>query len=138
MFLLEIEGLARDGWDDKQIAERYHITPQYFCQLKDKYVELFESLKRGRAPLTVNVENSLYKRAVGLEVKTIIKKVTPDGEEILQETITQLPPDTGACMAWLKNKKPELWNRQPVKIEQTNIDWSELIVLPDVPGDKNE
>ena len=136
-FLLNIEGLARDGWDDKQICEKYHLNETYFCELKNKYPELNEALKRGRSPLDIHVENSLYKRAVGLKIITVVRKfiIDENGNEtekvIVQETETQLPPDTGACMAWLKQRKPEKWNKQPIKIEQTNIDYSDLIELPD-------
>ena len=125
-FLLELEGLARDGWDDKQIAEKYHIEQTYFCDLKQKYPQLNQALKRGRKPLNIIVENSLYKRAVGLKTKTIIKQWIEDEEGSqtgglrITETETEYPPDTGAAMAWLKQRKPELWNKQPIKIDHTS------------------
>ncbi len=118
MFLLQIEGWARDGYDDCQIAEMLDLNPTYFCTKKLEFPELPKALKKGRQPLEVLVENSLFKRATGLKVKTTVRKwvVMPneDGEdqnvEVVQETETELPPDTGAAMAWLKHKKPEMWN----------------------------
>lgn len=118
MFYLQIEGWARDGYDDYQIADLLTLTATYFCDLKKKYPELSEALKKGRRPLEVLVENSLFRRATGLKVKTTVRKweIWPneDGEpqrvEVVQETETELPPDTGAAMAWLKHKKPEMWN----------------------------
>lgn len=118
MFILQIEGWARDGYDDCQIAELLDLTATYFCDLKNKYPELSKALKKGRQPLEVLVENSLFKRATGLKVKTTVRKwdVYEDDEgnirnvQIVQETETELPPDTGAAMAWLKHKKPEIWN----------------------------
>lgn len=118
MFLLKVEGWARDGYDDCQIAEMLDLTANYFSELKGKLTVLSVALKKGRQPLEVLVENSLFKRATGLKVKTTVRKwvVMPneDGEyqnvEVVQETETELPPDTGAAMAWLKHKKPEMWN----------------------------
>lgn len=113
--LLKIEGWARDGWEDKQIAEALRYNETYFSELKGLKSELSEALKRGRQPLDILVENSLYKRATGLKVKTVVKRwmVLPDGTktdtEILQETESEVPPDTGAAMCWLKNRKPEIW-----------------------------
>lgn len=122
VFLAEVEGYARDGWDDKQIAENYGLNSNYFTQLKAKFPNLNNAIKRGKAPLDLKVENSLYKRATGLRVKTVVKRwQIVDGiespVEIIQETETELPPDTGAAMAWLKQRKPEQWNKQPDKHE---------------------
>ncbi|WP_165798996.1 bacteriophage terminase small subunit [Sphingobacterium corticibacter] len=118
MFLLQIEGWARDGYDDRQIAELLDLSAEHFSRLKSANPQLYQALKKGRQPLEVLVENSLFKRATGLKVKTTVRKwvVMPneDGEyqnvEVVQETETELPPDTGAAMAWLKHKKPEMWN----------------------------
>lgn len=115
-FLLKMEGYARDGWNEEQIARSIGLNVTYFSELKTKYTELAEAIKRGRRPLDIIVENSLYKRAVGLKVKSITKRwmTLPDGSktdtEIIQEVETELPPDTGAMMAWLKHRKPEQWN----------------------------
>ncbi len=118
MFILQVEGWARDGYDDKQIAEMLDLDPTYFCKLKIQYPQLPQALKKGRQPLEVLVENSLFKRATGMKVKTTVRKwdIYEDDEgklrnvQIVQETETELPPDTGAAMAWLKHKKPEIWN----------------------------
>lgn len=121
--LLKIEGWARDGWEDKQIAKNLKYNETYFSELKSKITGLSEALKRGRQPLDIIVENSLYKRATGLKVKSVVRRwmLLPDGTktdtEILQETESELPPDTGAAMAWLKNRKPKTWNQQPTKVE---------------------
>lgn len=123
--LILIEGYARDGFDDLQIAALLGYNSSYFSGLKNSKDEISKALKRGRKPLEIMVENSLFKRATGMKIKTIIRKwmVLPDGTqtdtEIIQETESELPPDTGAAMAWLKNKKPDVWNKQPIKIDST-------------------
>lgn len=125
MFLLEIEGYARNGWDDKQIAEKLGLNETYFCTQKKKFPKLSEALKRGRRPLITIVENALLKRAMGAKYKTTIRKwTTIEGVdtpvEIVQETETEVPPDTGAAMAWLKHRDPKLWNAQPTKVAATD------------------
>jgi hypothetical protein len=129
--LLIVEGMARDGLDNKDIAKYFNYTEWQFSRLvraenKDNPGEpsqLAQALRKGRKPLEIIVENSLFKRATGMKVKTITKRwmILPDGTktdtEIIQETESELPPDTGAAAVWLKQKKPEIWNKQPVKIE---------------------
>lgn len=120
-----IEEMARDGLDDKQIAEKIGYGQQYFVELKKKFSELSEALKRGRKPLNYFVESSLFKRAVGLKVKSTTTKQIKDkqtGEIIAEEVVTtetELPPDTGAMAYWLKQRKADKWNKEPVKVDVT-------------------
>jgi excinuclease UvrABC ATPase subunit len=141
--LLIVEGLARDGYDNKHIAEYFNYTETYFSELVNSITELSEALKKGRRPLEVMVENSLFRRAFGgIKLKTQVrrfleqkcecegynkkcqqckgtgKKIITD-VELVQETVTELPPDTGAAALWLKQKKPDIWNKQPIKLDTT-------------------
>ena len=131
--LLRIEGWARDGWEDKQIAEQLGLNEQYFCEIKLKFPELAESLNRGRQPLDIIVENSIYKRAIGMKIKTVTKRwmKLADGSEtdieVISETTQEIPPDFNSGQFWLKFRKPEIWNKQPEKIELTGKDGKDLI-----------
>jgi hypothetical protein len=140
--LLLVEGLARDGLDNKDIAKYLGYSETHFSELVNELSELSEALKKGRKPLEIIVENSLYRRATGMKVKTQVRrfleerchcegedKRCPDCKgtgkriitdvETVQETITEIPPDTGAAAFWLKQKKPDIWNRQPEKTESS-------------------
>lgn len=123
--LLTIEGMVRDGATNKQVAEYLRYSETYFCELLKKTPELSEVFTRARRPLTVSVENSLYRRAIGMKVKTVTKRwmVGPDGKqtdiEIIQETESEVPPDPKAIAFWLTQRKPEVWNKQPQKIDVT-------------------
>jgi DnaJ-class molecular chaperone len=138
--LLIVEGLARDGLDNVQIASYFGYNEQYFSTLVNSISELSKALKKGRKPLEIIVENSLYRRATGLKVTTQVRrfletkchcegmdkscpdckgsgKIQDTDKELVTETVTELPPDTGAAALWLKQKKPDIWNKQPSKIE---------------------
>lgn len=127
--LVFVEGWARDGLDDKQIAEKLDYNETWFCTLKKKFPKLTKALKSGRAPLDFVVETSLYKRASGQAIQrtvtTVKKDILVDGvptgavEVLTTENVTTMAPDTGAAMAWLKQRKPETWNKQPTKIDAT-------------------
>lgn len=129
--LLRIEGWARDGLDDKQIAANLRYNETYFSELKSKIPELSEALKKGRAPLDIIVESTLYRRAVGAKIKVQqaikVKEVYYDDEghkcekervEVV-ELEQELPSDTTAQIFWLKNRKPDIWNRQPERVDLT-------------------
>ena len=63
--LLKIEGWARDGLTDEQIAEKIKITPSTLYEWKKRYSEISEALKKGKEVVDRQVENALLKRALG-------------------------------------------------------------------------
>lgn len=129
--LLRIQGWARDGLDDKQIAEHIGYSAAHFSVLKGRTPKLSNALKKGRAPLDTIVESTMYRRAVGMSINVEqafkCKEVSYDEngnrhETEVIKTVTlkqELPPDTTAQIFWLKNRKPDYWNKQPIRIDET-------------------
>lgn len=111
--LLKIEGWARDGLIEDQIAYNMGITRQTLSVWKNKYPSIFDALKRGKEVVDRQVENALLKRALGYEyeeVKQIIEKddMGRDRKKV-EKTLKQIAPDTTAQIFWLKNRKPDTW-----------------------------
>lgn len=65
--LLKIEGWARDGLTDEQIAENMGISRSTLNEWKKKYSDISDTLKRGKEIVDRQVENALLKRALGYE-----------------------------------------------------------------------
>lgn len=63
--LLLLEGWARDGLNDEQIAKNIGITVSTFYEWKKKYSEISESLKKGKEVVDYEVENALLSSALG-------------------------------------------------------------------------
>lgn len=63
--LLLIEGWARDGLTDEQIAHNMGIASSTLYDWKKRHSEISESLKRGKDVVDRQVENALLKRALG-------------------------------------------------------------------------
>ena len=107
--LILIEGWARDGLTDQQIAKNIGISKQTFYDWKKKYADFSDSLKNGKEVIDIQVENSLLKRALGYEYEEVSEKF--DGGILTERKITkkQVVPDTTAQIFWLKNRKPSVW-----------------------------
>ena len=76
--LLKIEGWARDGLTDEQIAHNIGIASRTLYEWKNKYTQLSQALKRGKEVIDRQVENALLKRALGYtyaEIKSEIIRV---------------------------------------------------------------
>ena len=72
--LLKIEGWARDGLTDKQMAHNIGVSEQTLNVWKKKYPSLFESLKRGKEVVDREVENALLRRALGYTYEEVTKE----------------------------------------------------------------
>lgn len=107
-----------------------------------KFSALSASLKKGKAPVDIEVENALLKRATGYTVKLkkpikvkTTKRVTGKGE-VTEERIEYadeeqyIPPDTTAQIFWLKNRRPDKWrDKRDEAPQQTNELLQSLIDL---------
>lgn len=111
--LLKLEGYARDGLTDKEIAEKIGINPATLYDWKKKYDEISEALKRGKEVVDRMVENALLKRALGYQYDEVKEK--REGGILTERTVTrkEVVPDTTAQIFWLKNRKPEMWRDKP-------------------------
>ena len=130
--LLKIEGWARYGLTDEQIAHNMGISPSTLYEWKNAYSEFSESLKRGKEVVDRQVENALLKRALGYEYEEISEKF--EGGVLTERKVTkkQVVPDTTAQIFWLKNRKPSDWRDKPEgETEQGGITIVNNIPRPD-------
>nr|DAO65178.1 MAG TPA: terminase small subunit [Caudoviricetes sp.] len=122
--LLKIEGWARDGLTDEQIANNIGISVSCLNNWKNKYVEILESLKRGKEVIDRQVENALLKRALGYEYTETTREYIPELDEMktTKKVTKQVAPDTTAQIFWLKNRKPDKWRDKQEDEDRTAID----------------
>ncbi len=109
--LLKIEGWARDGLTDEQIATNIGIAYSTLRDWRDKYPALSAALKKGKEVVDRQVENALLQRALGYEYTETTREYVPElGEMHVTKKVTkQVAPDTTAQIFWLKNRKPQEW-----------------------------
>lgn len=132
--LLKIEGWARDGLTDEQIAQNMGVAYSTFRTWRDKYSALSAVLKKNKDVADRQVENSLFERALGgtREVRKTFKvkeKYYDDhGKLCEKEKLVQatdevyIPGDTTAQIFWLKNRKPDKWRDKQEYEDRTSID----------------
>ena len=117
--LLKLEGWARDGLIDEQIAKNMGIALSTLKLWKNGHPAILAALKRGKEVIDIEVENALYKRAIGYTYEEVKEEEMPDGRIRRTVTIKEVAGDTTAQIFWLKNRKPAEWrDKQNVEIEQ--------------------
>jgi DNA-binding XRE family transcriptional regulator len=111
--------LALLGLDDSEMARVFDVTEQTINNWKKSHTEFFESLRQGKDIADAQVTRRLYERAMGYshEAVKIFANPTTGAEQIVPFT-EHYPPDTTACIFWLKNRQKGRW-RDRVEQEVT-------------------
>lgn len=107
--LILVEGWARDGLTDEQIAKNLGIGYTTLKEYKNKYPSFSATLKRGKEVVDIEVENALLKRALGYTYDEETYEELSDGTSKSKVVTKHIPGDTTAQIFWLKNRKPGVW-----------------------------
>lgn len=110
--LLKIRGWARDGLIDKQIAHNMGVAWSTLKIWKNRFPELAEAISKSKEVVDREVENALYKRALGYWVTETETTTFSDGTTKTTEKRRHIVPDTTAQIFWLKNRKPDEWREK--------------------------
>ena|SRR5699024_335233 len=138
-----LEGWARSGLSDEQIAHNVGIRPSTFYEWINKFPEISEAIKKGKEVADFEVENAMFKSALGYEyeeVKTYIEDSGGGQKKRIEKTKKHVAPNVTAQIFWLKNRKSAEW-RDKQNIEHSgNIDVGKKsdIILKYLDGDTDD
>ena len=113
------------GFTDKQLADFFDVNESTITRWKQKYPEFRTSIKSGKVVADAQVVESLFKRAMGMEVTEV--EVRGNDENKIKRVIKKyIPPDTTAQIFWLKNRQPELWREKSTVANEVKIETSPI------------
>lgn len=136
--LTRLTGWARDGLTEPQICQNMGIGISTLTEWKTKFPAIAASIKKGREPVDIQVENALLRRALGYDYEETITEVEDLGggrtKKHVRKVTRHVAPDTTAQIFWLKNRKPKQWRD---KMEAAvNIDTEDLSPLVELLKDE--
>lgn len=106
------------GATDKQMADFFEVSEVTFNAWKKEHPDFLKSLKENKEIADAQVASSLFNRALGYSHnEDDIRAV--NGEIVITPTIKHYPPDTTACIFWLKNRQPKLWREKQPEVSET-------------------
>ena len=147
--LIKLEGYARDGMVDRELASAMGISRTTLNKWKDKFPQMAAVLKCGKEIADRKVENALFDKCTGktvtlkkpLKVKRVEydqktgKKIAEHEEVIQAEQEEYIPADTKAIQFWLTNRKPDVWKN---KVEIDNKEDGEETGIIQIETEGNE
>lgn len=116
--LLRIQGWARDGLTDEQIAKNMGISKQTFYDWQKKFSDFADSVKKNKEVVDREVENALLKSAKGYDVIETVEELRFNKKKgdyemmVTRRTTKHIPPSQVAQIFWLKNRKPKEWRER--------------------------
>lgn len=97
--------LARLGATDKELADFFSVDERTINRWKEAHPQFCQSLKEGKLMSDARVSEALYTKAIGYE-----------------HNERHYPPDTTACIFWLKNRQPEKWrDKTDIAVDTTSV-----------------
>ena len=123
-FIEQAKNYASLGATDEQMASFFDVHLSTFYEWKIKQPKFRDALIISKVTYDSLIERSLAERARGyscMEDKIFFK----DGKATIMPTVKHYPPDTTACIFWLKNRQPDEW-RDVQHHDNTNRSENEL------------
>lgn len=138
-----ISGWARSGLTDTQIAQALDISLKCLNRNMKTHNELREIIMDGREYAQLQIENALFKKAIGYKyVETTREPVKVYDENgrwagefelaVTKQVKKQQAPDTGAIIYWLEHRAPDRWQQkitagdgEPIEITIKRKVWQE-------------
>lgn len=109
-YVPQVEKFCRLGATNPEIADFLGVSGQTINVWSNKYPDFADAIKRGKALADANVADALYRRATGWQHEAVKIFADPKtGSEMQVKYIEHYPPDTVACIFWLKNRAPDRW-----------------------------
>lgn len=109
-FAAQAAKLCELGATDADLAEFFEVSERTINRWQVRFPEFCRSLKVGKDTADDRVERSLFHRANGYTYDAV-KIFMPAGakEPAYAPYREHVPPDTTACIFWLKNRRKEQW-----------------------------
>lgn len=119
---------ASTGLTDAQISHNMGISVSTLNEWKRRFPQIMDALKKGKIVADQEVENAMYKSAIGYYVEEEVQELSFEAATGNSKLITTkrskkwCPPSVTAQIFWLKNRQPDRWRDKVIQGVETNSD----------------
>ncbi len=105
-----VHKIALLGAKEEEIAGILGVSVRTVNYWKTESPDFLHALNTGRIAADASVADSLYRRALGYSHKAVKIFADPKtGKTVIVPYTEHYPPDSTACIFWLKNRQRKLW-----------------------------
>ena len=124
------------GATNAELAEFFGVAPRTVDNWIASLPEFAAAVREGKIVADARVARGLYDRAVGYE-HTVERTLLHRGEERTVTNTVHYPPDTQACIFWLRNRRRQNWRDRPNEAGDAAGDGADdFVTLLDAAGER--
>ena len=114
------------GATNEVLANFFDVAPRTVDNWIATHPDFANSVYRGRAVADAVIVRALFERAKGFSHQ-VTRTTLYQGEERTVTNTVSYPPDTTACMFWLRNRQRQYWRAKAEASPEPEI-------VPDIAG----
>ena len=123
------------GATNPELAGFFDVSPRTIDNWIASHPAFAEAVREGRVVADARVARCLYKRAIGYSC-TVERTVLHDGAERTLKNVVHYPPDTRACIFWLRNRRREAWSEKSTAAPDDTSGPHDLLAELDAAGER--
>lgn len=120
------------GADDQELARFFEVPPATLQEWLASVPEFAAAVRAGRTLADADVADRLWRRAIGYS-HDAVRIFSHQGKALEVAYTEHYPPDTAACLFWLKSRQPEKWRD---RIEHEHLAVAEMLESLDAAGER--
>ncbi|MBI2741785.1 MAG: helix-turn-helix domain-containing protein [Rhodospirillales bacterium] len=120
------------GADDQDLARFFDVPPAMLQEWLSSVPEFAAAVRAGRTLADADVADRLWRRAMGYS-HDAVRIFSHQGKALEVAYTEHYPPDTAACLFWLKSRQPERWRESNEHDHQAPV---EMLASLDAAGER--
>ena len=120
------------GADDQELARFFEVPPATLQEWLTSVPEFAAAVRSGRTLADADVADRLWRRALGYS-HDAVRIFSHQGRALEVAYTEHYPPDTAACLFWLKSRQPDRWRE---RIEDDHHAPAEMLASLDAAGER--
>lgn len=110
--------LCEFGATDEELADFFEVNVRTIYRWQAVHEEFCQALKIGKFAADDRVERALFHKATGYKHEAVKIFLDRDsGAPVYAPYVEYVPPDTTACIFWLKNRRRREWQEKLPEIQ---------------------